>query len=144
MGQEVSKKVLWVFVFLILAAIAILGVLFIRGYQSGKSVAAIVDTTPTPEPSVPTAQITLELSEPDKDIATTSAKLTINGKTSSNSLVSVTGGSDDAIITTDAGGAFSVPITLTEGLNVLVVSAFTEDGDTSSVTRNVVYTKGGL
>src|SRR5438128_781201 len=101
MSQEISKKVLWIFVFLILAAIAVLGVLFIHGYQTGKKVTAIVDTSPSPNPSTESV-VALAISEPAADVATSSAKITISGKTSPNAVVTIVGGNDDALLTSQA------------------------------------------
>src|SRR5690348_3093561 len=107
MAGEVSKKILWIFVFLILAAIAILGVLFIRGYQAGRQVTAI-EATPEPAATANGASnLTITLLEPANDIATTSARTVITGKTAAEAFVAVTGGSEDAIVVSDSSGNFT-------------------------------------
>lgn len=146
MAGDVPKKILWIFIFLILAAIAILGVLFIRGYQSGRHVAQ-VEASPTPESSEttqPAQSLTLTLDSPNIDVATTSAKLAVSGKTLADAIVSVIGTPDEAMTQALKDGSFSTTVTLQEGLNRLRITAITEDGDEKAMTRNVVYTKGTL
>lgn len=146
MAGDVPKKILWIFIFLILAAIAILGVLFIRGYQSGRHIAT-VESSPTPEPSA-TAEtketLDLTLENPTTDIATSSARIAVTGKTIGEGVVSITGGSEDALTQAQKDGSFSIPVALTEGLNRLRVTAFNDDGDEKSIMRYVLYTKGAL
>lgn len=141
MSQEISKKVLWIFVFLILAAIAVLGVLFIHGYQTGKKVTAVVENSPTPNQSSEPQAVQLILTDPATDVATSSARITLNGKTGPNNVVAVVGGSDDALLTSQADGNFSTTVALNEGVNMLTITAYNENGEQSTVKRNIVYTK---
>lgn len=146
MAGDVPKKILWIFIFLILAAIAILGVLFIRGYQSGRHVTT-TEASPSPEPSATaetTENLTLTLESPAADVATSSARITVTGKTIADGIVSITGGGDDAMIQAQKDGTFSSPILLTEGLNRLRVTVLNDDGEEKSVMRHVMYTKGTL
>lgn len=146
MAGDVPKKVLWIFIFLILAAIAILGVLFIRGYQSGRHVTS-TESSSTPEPTEETdnqGPLSFSLDTPQTDMATTSPRLTVSGKTAPEGIVAILGNNEEVIAVAQKDGAFTTAITLVEGLNRLRFVAFNEDGEETTISRNVVYTKGAL
>lgn len=145
MSSDVPKKILWVFVFLILAAIAVLGVLFIKGYQSGKQVTS-VEESPTPAASGANQESSIQvaITDPRQDTATTTAKMTISGTTAPSAIITITGSAEDAAISADTAGGFTTSVALNEGANMLHIQAVTEDGNTATTDRTIVYTKGTL
>lgn len=144
MSGEVSKKVLWIFVFLILAAIAILGVLFIRGYQSGRQISSVESAVEPSTNQTTVGALEIALTEPNKDIATSSARITLAGKTNASAMVSAASAADDMIVQAGTDGLFTIPMNLAEGANIIILTAFADDGEKAEVKRNIFYTKGGL
>lgn len=65
--------------------------------------------------------------------------VTVTGTASPKANLTITGGMDDVISVTDASGAFSEPVSLNEGQNDLVVTAFDGSGAQVSQTVSVVY-----
>ncbi len=118
---------------------AVLGVLFVRGYQANHQIAS-QSTATTPQPT-DQATLQLDVSSPSADIATSSATLTVSGTTSQSAIVSVTGGASDIIMPAQSNGTFSFPVSLNQGLNQLQITAYTEEGDSALVKHNVVYSK---
>lgn len=97
-----------------------------------KSVTFAVDTVPP----------TLNITSPTEGIVTAAASLTVAGTTndSASSPVTVTvtlNGVDQGAVTIGGDGTFAKIVTLTEGSNIIVVTATDAAGQTSTVTRTV-------
>lgn len=97
-----------------------------------KSTTFTVDTIPP----------TLNVTSPSEGMVTSTQSLTVTGTTNDSTSSPVTvkislNGADQGSVTVESNGAFSKSITLSEGANVIVVTATDSAGKTSSVTRNV-------
>ena len=97
-----------------------------------KSTTFTVDTIPP----------TLNITSPTEGLITSTAALVVSGTTNdaTSSLVTVKislNGADQGAVSVGGDGAFSKSVTLSEGANVIVVTATDSAGKSSSVTRNV-------
>lgn len=97
-----------------------------------KSTTFTVDTIPP----------TLNVTSPTEGFITSVAAITVSGTTNDATSSPVTvkvslNGADQGAVSVGGDGAFSKPINLAEGENVIVVTATDSAGKSSSVTRNV-------
>lgn len=97
-----------------------------------KSTTFTVDTIPP----------TLNITSPTDGLITSTAALTVSGTTNDATSSPVTvkislNGADQGAVSVGGDGAFSKSVTLSEGANVIVVTATDSAGKSSSVTRNV-------
>ena len=79
------------------------------------------------------------LNEPNDQQATTSAQITVAGKTSPNIQVSAYTSTTEEIFESDQDGNFSGVLNLDEGPNEITITAFGTSGEDISETRSVVY-----
>jgi hypothetical protein len=91
------------------------------------------------------ASHTLLITAPIPDQIVTDSDLNIVGSTTPNSMVSIvgTGGIETSTLADDTG-SFNAPVTLTAGVNSLVVTSFNPDGDQSESSFNVVFSSADL
>lgn len=80
-------------------------------------------------------QISLAVNQPATGAVVSSAQILVAGRTVSNAEVSV----NDQDTTADASGNFSVPITLDEGENTIIVVANDVSGSSTEQDLNVTY-----
>lgn len=97
-----------------------------------KSTTFTVDTIPP----------TLNITSPTEGLITSTAALVVSGTTNDATSSPVTvkislNGADQGAVSVGGDGAFSKSVTLSEGANVIVVTATDSAGKSSSVTRNV-------
>ncbi|MBI4289796.1 MAG: hypothetical protein HY671_15385 [Chloroflexi bacterium] len=95
---------------------------------------------PTPAP-IPTPQVqapvfSLAILEPEVESVVTRSQITVKGTTSPDAVVSVNG----QTATVDAAGAFSVPVTLRPGPNVIEVVASDFANHQQSAVLTAIYT----
>lgn len=83
----------------------------------------------------------LTLSQPENDALVETNQVTVTGKTSKGTTVVVNGPLKDEIVTARNDGSFSVTMTLEEGVNEIIVTAYDKTGTEKSETRTVNYTK---
>jgi hypothetical protein len=88
---------------------------------------------PSPIPTV--AQIPLTVTSPISGSFVTSAAVTVKGKTTPKAEVFI----NDSQVVADAQGNFSVPITLDEGENTIVVTANDATGNYSEQDITITY-----
>ena len=81
----------------------------------------------------------LTLNEPEDQQATTSAKITISGKTNPNGQVSAYTQTNEEIFESDQDGNFLGVLNLDEGPNEIMITTFGGNGEEISETRSVVY-----
>lgn len=98
-------------------------------------------TTLTPQPTAPAA---LTLTLPEDQSVTGEQVATVSGKTASGSQIVVSSPVEDKITTADTQGNFQSQISLEEGENEIIVTAYLPNGKTEQVTRTVVYSKEAL
>ena len=99
--------------------------------------------TATPVEASPSAQtpktLSLVINSPAVEEVVSVSSVTVTGTTSANANITITGGKVDIISVADANGEVSETVTLNEGQNDLVVTAFDSNGIQISQTVNVVY-----
>lgn len=97
-----------------------------------KSTTFTVDTIPP----------TLNVTSPTEGMITSATSITVSGTTNDATSSPVTvkislNGADQGVVTVAANGTFSKSVTLSEGANVIAITATDAAGKSSSVTRNV-------
>jgi hypothetical protein len=109
------------------------------------AIAAIVYvwlTRPKPEPApakVELPKAMLVLTAPKDQEATTSAQITVQGKTNPNSLVTAYTDTQEETFESNENGDFSGTLSLDEGPNEIIFTAYGQDAEEKSETRSVVY-----
>lgn len=83
----------------------------------------------------------LTLSQPENDALVETNQVTVTGKTSQGTTVVINGPLKDEIVTAGNDGSFSATMTLEEGANEIIVTAYDKTGTEKSETRTVNYTK---
>lgn len=92
--------------------------------------------SPSPEVSG-AAALTLTVDQPADHSSTTSATITVQGKTAPGASVLIFANADEKIASGDATGKFAVPIKLEEGENEILGTAFLDKVNSAPVGRNV-------
>jgi hypothetical protein len=105
-------------------------------YMNMSKTEPVVQATPTPTIVQP---LTLELESPTDGTIVEGSTLTVTGKTLPNTTVVFYTETAEGSAQSDASGNFSGTITLTNGINSLVVTAFGEDGEEKTVSVDVVF-----
>lgn len=104
---------------------------------SGGSIQPTAGSESTTTGAQPNAanQIFLTINQPANGTVVSTAQLLVSGKTVPNAEVSI----NDQDTTSDANGSFSVPITLDEGENSIVVVGSDSNGNSSEQELTVTY-----
>lgn len=100
-------------------------------------------TASTPPPTPTPSQFTLIIESPLADAIENSTGLLVSGVTSPESMVVVAGPVDDTAVVAQADGKYAGKITLTEGKNDIVVTAYRQTNQASQ-TLTVYYTPESL
>lgn len=90
---------------------------------------------PTPSPDV----FEVALVRPDNYDVITSSPATIEGITAPSSWVSISSEDEDYIIKANKEGVFEQQVSLTGGINQILVTAFNEKGESVVEKRLIVY-----
>lgn len=93
-----------------------------------------VTPTITPAPS-----LFLTLESPNDKTVVENSMLVVKGKTLPNIAVAFVTETNENSVESDQTGNFEGTITLNDGINSLVVTAYTEDGTEESKSMNIVY-----
>ena len=93
---------------------------------------------PQASPS-PTVAFSLVVDSPSDQTVVEDNRLTVSGMTAPNTAVTIFTESDESIVQSDTSGKFEGIITLTMGINNLVVSAFSDSGEEKTVVMDVIY-----
>ncbi|HSX57761.1 MAG TPA: hypothetical protein VLE47_00625 [Candidatus Saccharimonadales bacterium] len=80
----------------------------------------------------------LKVTSPESKIATSKKTVTIKGTSQTQGYITITSSQSQKIIKTE-NGDFSAEISLTEGSNVINITAFTKAGTSQSLSREVLY-----
>ena len=83
----------------------------------------------------------LDVTNPDDQSLLFNSRLLISGQTASNATVIINGDGNISEVDADKNGNFSQDLTLDEGLNQITVTAFNDEGNQKSITRQVYYSK---
>ncbi len=111
---------------------------FLKPEQNASETATPAEASPSTSTQTPKT-LSLLISSPAVEAVVSANSATVTGTTSPNANITITGGKDDIISTADASGTFSELVTLNEGQNDLIVTAFDSNGAMASQPVSVVY-----
>lgn len=83
----------------------------------------------------------LEVDNPDDELLVYDSSLLVSGKTSPNASVIISDGDQDLALSASSTGDFSQVVTLSTGLNRILINAFDDQGNTKQVARTVYYSE---
>ncbi len=95
---------------------------------------SISSPPPTPRPS-----IFLTVGSPiDQEVIDTRT-ITVSGKTSSDAVVAILTQNSHQMVTPAGNGDFSVTLTISDGQNIIEITAIAPNGEEAKVTRTVTF-----
>ena len=110
-------------------------------YESSKTIPkslvktiAIVSESPTPKPS-----IFLTVDEPKDEDVVSKKVITLTGKTIPDAVVSIISEDYQDIITPAGNGDFSTTINITDGQNLIEITAIAPNGESAKLTKTVTF-----
>ena len=87
----------------------------------------------------PKQTLTLEVTSPETNLATSDKTITISGSTKVKSIVTLSTGKQSKIVET-SGNYFSGSLELTQGKNIITVVAFdSSTGESKTTTKEILY-----
>ena len=134
---------------IILSSVAILVGLVVAGiafyfYQMTKTVdeseeekQVTTKTEPTPTPD---RNLFLSVTSPRDEEVVTKKTIIISGKTTADATIVITSETDDEVVKPSRNGDFSVTQTLSDGANLLQITAIFPNGEEKRITKTVSYT----
>lgn len=102
---------------------------------------------PTPTPSQQSQEDKkpiISIVSPENESLVEGEEVEVKGTTVANSLVVVSGPSEDSIVTSDTEGKFSTKLNIYEGQNLITVTVYLEDGKVASNELTVFASKETL
>ncbi len=128
----------------VLAVIAVIFGLAVAGvaffiYQSTKvvpdnKIQTIKATPPTPTPS---SSISLTIDSPSDESVTDKRSISITGKTAADATIVLNSSTDDQVVTPASTGAYSISTSLSDGANIITITAIAANGDETTKTITV-------
>lgn len=94
--------------------------------------------SPIPTGKTPTT-LTLTITEPEDEAVVGEANVTVLGLASPQATIAIASEKGETIVTSDNKGNFSGVVELSEGTNVITVTAFDSEGETIEKQITVVY-----
>lgn len=87
----------------------------------------------------------LELNSPNENLATSGKKVIFSGNTGIQSIVTISSGKQSRIVETTKANNFSTSLDLTEGKNVVTITAFNpKNGESQVTTRDILIIEEDL
>lgn len=95
--------------------------------------------------SLPTTlPLNLTIYEPEDESVVKEPKIICKGKTASKAVIAILTEEDELILEADEQGDFETELTLIDGVNEIIISAFDEEASEVSKTITVVYTEAEI
>ncbi len=94
---------------------------------------------PKPSPAPVSPQLFLDIAGPQDMSVVDSGQLVVTGNTAPDTPVAMYTDTSDAAVISDSAGKFTAALTLTGGLNTLIVTAMGSDGRETTLTRVIAY-----
>lgn len=116
------------------------GVWTISQTRTKQETSIITQQTPPPQPK---STFSLSISKPEDGATSITSEASVSGKTQKDATVVISGPLEEKIAEVDSEGAFSETITLEEGTNEIVITAYPSDSTSEGAveTRVVNFTK---
>lgn len=126
---------------MVLIGLLVAGIAFYL-YQGTKTIPAsklkpVSITTPSPSPV--SFSTFLSVQNPTDESVLDNKILTVSGKTTPDATVVILTASDQKVIQPSNEGDFSTTITLSDGQNLIQISAISPDGQSATVQKTVTY-----
>lgn len=125
----------------------ILGAVILVGWQladqsakQASSTSTTPQTKPDPDLSETPVVQSINVISPQNHAVVNTNSIKITGKTLPSATVAISDSEDDAIVTADIDGNFSVDIALTGGTNLIKLTVLKDDRTTDSTQITVIYT----
>ncbi len=110
-------------------------------YQGTKSVpsskTSILVASPTPTPVA--TSVYLNVDSPTDESVLGNKTVTVSGKTTPHPTIVIMTNSDQKVITPSGVGDFTTTIIITDGGNLLRVTAFGSDGQSETIQKTITY-----
>ncbi len=110
-------------------------------YQGTKSVPSskttIVAGSPTPTPI--TTSVYLNVDNPTDESVVGNKTITVSGKTTPDATIVIITNSDQKVIAPSEVGDFPTRIAITDGTNLIRITAFGSDGQSTTIQRTITY-----
>lgn len=123
-----------------------LGLVIAFGIWKGNSLLKIKKDNPSAEMTIspnPTPnqnhEFKIVLAKPNNLDVITDTPVVISGLTSPNSFVAISGEDGDVVVTASESGSFTSPFDLIAGANQIMITAFTQDGGSTSTNLTLAY-----
>ena len=125
---------------MVLIGLLVAGVAFYI-YQGTKTISApkttILVATPIPTPIA--NSIYLNVGSPVDESVTDNKTVTVSGQTTPNATIVIMTNSDQEVVQPSGQGDFSTTIIAANGENLIRITAFGADGQSTSIQRTVTY-----
>lgn len=110
-------------------------------YQGTKSVpsskTSISVASPTPTPI--TTSVYLNVDSPTDESVVDNKTVTVSGKTTPDATIVIMTNSDQKVIVPSGVGDFSTTIIITDGTNLIRITAFGSDGQSETIQKTITY-----
>jgi hypothetical protein len=83
----------------------------------------------------------LEITSPEDDVLTYDGSTVISGRTGADATVIISNNTSDVGLQSGNDGQFSKVFPLTEGANIIEITAFDSEGNSKTVTKSVYFSK---
>lgn len=139
MASMKQERVILSFIMVIIGLL-VAGVAFYL-YQGTKSIpsskTSVLVASPTPTPI--TTSVYLNVDSPTDESVVGNKTVTVSGKTTPDATIVIITNSDQKVIVPSGVGDFSTTITITDGANLIRVTAFGSDGQSETIQKTVTY-----
>jgi len=99
----------------------------------------VPEEKPTSTPTPIEKTVSLEIEEPENEIISQTEKLTIKGKSIPSATIVVVWEEGEDILVANEDGKFETEITLIGGENIIDISAYDDEGNSTSKTITATY-----
>lgn len=124
------------FIGLLVASVAFYLYQGASGSKIDKIKTVATDSAPTNKPQSSTS---LTVTSPQDESVVSNKTITISGKTLPDATIVILTGSDEQVVTPASNGDFSVTATISDGENLIEVTAIEPNGQQSIVTKTITY-----
>jgi hypothetical protein len=122
---------------ILIAALAFFGGLYYFLYPE-KFQNTLTEYNPVTKNSV---SLFLEISTPEDDILVNDGSIVISGKTGPNTTIIILSLTNDTGLQSNDEGEFSKVFPLTEGANIIEITAFDLEGNSKTVVKSIYYSE---